>query len=193
MNINFNEEARIVHENNKKWWIDIYTGAPLERNKFEMLMLVITELAEAAEGERKNLMDDHLPTRKMAEVELADAFIRMLDFAGGFNYNIQSEIINEVWNEDIQEIIKIYELPENKLQGLLDICLPVVILGQMLYGNASKKEIEEVISAIFFFILGYARIHNYDIIGAYREKNEYNKTRKDHSIEERLKENGKKV
>ena len=39
-------------------------------------MLTISEIAEAMEGERKNLMDDHLPHRKMAEVEIADAYIR---------------------------------------------------------------------------------------------------------------------
>ena len=36
-------------------------------------MLIVSEIAEAMEGERKDLMDDKLPHRKMAEVELADA------------------------------------------------------------------------------------------------------------------------
>lgn len=52
-------------------------------------MLVVSEVAEAMEGERKNLMDDHIPHRKMAEVELADALIRIFDYAGGFGYNLQ--------------------------------------------------------------------------------------------------------
>jgi NTP pyrophosphatase (non-canonical NTP hydrolase) len=34
-------------------------------------------------------MDDHLPHRRMAEVELADAIIRILDYAGGFGYDLQ--------------------------------------------------------------------------------------------------------
>lgn len=46
------------------------------------LMLIVSEIAEAMEGDRKNLMDDHLPDRKMIEVELADAVIRILDLAG---------------------------------------------------------------------------------------------------------------
>lgn len=46
------------------------------------LMLCVSELAEAMEGDRKNLMDDHLPHRKMTEVELADAIIRIFDLAG---------------------------------------------------------------------------------------------------------------
>ncbi|XUM19805.1 hypothetical protein ACRAVF_19255 [Bradyrhizobium oligotrophicum S58] len=38
-------------------------------------MLIVSEIAEAMEGERKSLMDDHLPHRKMVEVELADTLI----------------------------------------------------------------------------------------------------------------------
>lgn len=45
------------------------------------LCLVHSEVSEAMEGFRKNLMDDHLPHRKMAEVELADAVIRILHIA----------------------------------------------------------------------------------------------------------------
>jgi NTP pyrophosphatase (non-canonical NTP hydrolase) len=47
-----------------------------------MLMLMVSELAEAMEGDRKDLMDDKLPHRKMLEVELADCLIRICDFAG---------------------------------------------------------------------------------------------------------------
>ena len=50
------------------------------------------EIAEAMEGERKDLMDDHLPHRKMAEVELADAVIRILDYAGAFGYDVEGAI-----------------------------------------------------------------------------------------------------
>lgn len=46
------------------------------------LMLIVSEVAEAMEGDRKGLMDDHLPSRPMLEVELADAIIRILDLAG---------------------------------------------------------------------------------------------------------------
>lgn len=46
------------------------------------LMLIVSEIAEAMEGDRKGLMDDHLPHRKMIEVELADAMIRICDLAG---------------------------------------------------------------------------------------------------------------
>lgn len=66
---------------NQNWWVDPATGEPLERNRGQLLMLAVSELAEAMEGDRKDLMDDKLPHRKMFEVELADALIRIFDMA----------------------------------------------------------------------------------------------------------------
>jgi hypothetical protein len=56
------------------------------------LMLVVSEVAEAMEGHRKNLMDDKLPHRKMLEVELADAVIRCFDLAGGLGFDLGGAI-----------------------------------------------------------------------------------------------------
>jgi NTP pyrophosphatase (non-canonical NTP hydrolase) len=84
----FNVEAARVHRANAKWWIDINTGEPITRNVGELLMLCVSELSEALEGHRKNLMDDKLPHRKMFEVELADCVIRILDIAGGLGLDL---------------------------------------------------------------------------------------------------------
>lgn len=70
------------------WWTDLSTGKPLERNVGELLMLCVSELSEAMEGDRKDLMDDKLPHRKMLEVELADAIIRICDLAGAKEFNL---------------------------------------------------------------------------------------------------------
>ena len=51
-------------------------------------MLIVSEVAECMEGERKGLNDTHLPHRRMAEVELADILIRVFDYAGAFNYDL---------------------------------------------------------------------------------------------------------
>lgn len=72
------------------WWTDLKTGEDLhgKRNIGELLLLVVTEISEAFEGVRKNKMDDHLPHRKAVEVELADALIRIFDFAGAMGLDL---------------------------------------------------------------------------------------------------------
>lgn len=70
----------VCHSASKKsgWW-----DAPVTNETVpSKLCLVHSEVSEAMEGHRKDLMDDHLPHRKMFEVELADAVIRILDLAG---------------------------------------------------------------------------------------------------------------
>lgn len=64
------------------WYKDPKTGRKIARDPMVMLMLIVTEVAEAAEGHRKNLADDKLPHRSMLEVELADTLIRIFDLAG---------------------------------------------------------------------------------------------------------------
>ncbi|PHR58822.1 MAG: hypothetical protein COA47_10130 [Robiginitomaculum sp.] len=54
-----------------------------ERDVGNMLMLIVSEVAEALEGDRKDLMDEHLPHHKMFDVEMADVLIRSFDIIGG--------------------------------------------------------------------------------------------------------------
>lgn len=78
------------------WWNDPATGKPLDRNVPEMLCLIHSEVSEAMEGFRKDLMDDKLPHRPMLEVELADAVIRCFDTAKGLGLDIAGAIAEKL-------------------------------------------------------------------------------------------------
>jgi NTP pyrophosphatase (non-canonical NTP hydrolase) len=87
-----NRLAAECHATNQHWWHHPATGERLDRNKGELLMLIVSEVAEAMEGERKNLMDDKLPHRRMAEVELADVLIRVFDYCGAYGYDLDGAV-----------------------------------------------------------------------------------------------------
>ena len=91
-----NRLAAECRATNQHWWHDPLTGERINRNKGEMLMLMVSEIAEAMEGERKGLMDDKLPHRRMAEVELADTLIRIFDYAGAYGYDLDGAVAEKM-------------------------------------------------------------------------------------------------
>jgi NTP pyrophosphatase (non-canonical NTP hydrolase) len=93
-----------IHQRNVQagWWTHPKTGEDLrgyqnpeaphfsesKRDLLNLLCLVHSEVSEACEGVRKNLMDDKLPHRTMLEVELADTLIRIFDICGAHNLDL---------------------------------------------------------------------------------------------------------
>lgn len=76
------------------------------------LMLIVSEIAEAMEGDRKSMMDDHLPHRKMIEVELADAVIRIMDLAGREGLDLGGAVVEKlIYNQQRAD-----HKPENRMK-----------------------------------------------------------------------------
>jgi len=158
-----------IHSNNKHWWTNLHTGEPIKRDRRELLALVVSEVVEALEGERKNLMDDKLLDRPMAEVEMADAWIRLADLAGGYGIELE---VRDHW----------FDISDNKAVALFRLMELVV---------RSQAE-DHIISTCMAYIRAYCERFDYDLDGAIEAKLEYNKHRADHKPENRLLVNGKK-
>lgn len=178
--INLNKFARTVYTQNKMvgWW------DKTDHCMYEKLQLVCTEIAEATEGERKDLMDDHLPHRKMGEVELADAMIRLLDLGAhcGWVYKHSSD--------DVEEIYRLIDSTGSIAGKHLFLTILIGALGLGL--DADSDHLSEVYSTALDAIVHVSVAVGYDIESAMLEKFEYNKTRADHKRENREKANGKK-
>ena len=73
-----------VHDRNCRagWWNDLDTGEPKKRSVGELLMLFVTEIAEAYLAYEEGAADDKLPEYPGLGVEIGDLAIRMADFAG---------------------------------------------------------------------------------------------------------------
>lgn len=185
---------RYVNGLNAKWWHDPATGFAIQRNKGQMRMLMISEISEAMEGERKNLMDDKLPHRRMAEVEMADLVIRLADYTAGWGYEIRDR-----WPDRLdikgRELVptpllhwKHYTKHSDKGELLELLCCDVINIGRP--GRIIAKT-EDFLAVLLFNAEYYCWLFGYDLWGAVWEKLEYNKTRLDHQAEARLRAGGK--
>lgn len=174
--MNLNKLARQIHEQNVEagWWDDPNPCIPTK------LQLISTEIAEATEGERKNLMDNHLPHRKMGEVELADALIRTLDVGGrlGLKY------INDLERRSLfnGESVAAHHLLLNR---------DLIQFFESLGGEGYFLIPSEAYTKLCDSFVNLSNKLGYDIESAMIEKLEYNKNRPDHKRENRQKPNGK--
>lgn len=67
--------------------------------------LIVSELAEACEGDRKDLRDDKIPEFSMVEAELADAIIRIGDYAEARGLRVAEALVAKMrFNEGREQM-----------------------------------------------------------------------------------------
>lgn len=169
--MNLIELQNKIHAQNKEmgWWDE-----PRPFSTF--VCLFHSELSEAMEGDRKGLMDDHLPQYPMFQVELADFVIRCLDWLGSVKANDYGQTeISEAKDMEVCDLIA-------RLHSSVSNCID---------SNLKPEDAEFVLSATVEFCFEYAH-GNFDLHKIILEKVEYNKHRADHKRENRALEGGKK-
>lgn len=154
-----------IHYQNRDlgWWDD-------ERPSYVFANLFHSELSEAMEGDRKGLMDDHLPQYEMFWVELADFAIRGFDYLGSKLYSWRTGTF----------------VTSNK-DKLEDLAYLHVLVTEWYKSNNN-----DILSTAIMMCFAMADLHDVDLMKIINEKVEYNKHRADHKRENRAKAGGKK-
>jgi hypothetical protein len=169
-----------IHAQNKEmgWWDEI-------RPFSTFVCLFHSELSEAMEGDRKGLMDDHLPQYPMFQVELADFVIRCLDWLGSKNHSTPEACydfieINYEEYDGIELIARLHNGVAQTFQHYLD------------KNKIADFDVRDGISACVEICFSWCDFKSIDLYQIILEKVEYNKHRADHKRENREKEGGKK-
>lgn len=148
------------------WWSK-------QRSNYTLLQLVITEITEATEGVRKKLMDKHLPDLKNEDVELADALLRLCDFA-------QASGIVYLPDTKPHYLVK----PDAAVQSHLGCVMAVCKLAKLIVAGAPGDiDQDYVFSKAANSIIATAQNAGYDIIKTCYKKLAYNLIREDHKLE----------
>ena len=178
---NLNALAKEIHVDNlyAGWWDPYLPDKKSDRVPTD-LMLTVTEFAEACEGDRKSLNDDHLPHYPMMHVEIADAMIRLLDLAGAMGVDLSSL---EDLSEDPTAQAEVEEWADGSVPEQLLVCVAAV--------TQQDTSEHDLIGMGVGSCLMMAMIHKFDLFEIVAEKRAYNAQRADHRRENRAKAGGK--
>lgn len=184
--MDFNELAKRIYAQNVRvgWWDDP------DRCILTTLMLVCSEISEAMEGVRKDLDDDKLPHRKMAEVELADTATRILDLLGRFDIKYK-----KTGPKAMDWMRGALGEKANNLPARLLVINAIVTGAAQRYAMCGEEDMRSFgkwLCGALDEIVDVAEAYGFDLEGAIEEKNAFNATRPDHTREARAGEKGKK-
>jgi len=173
-----NKLSKSIHDNNINmgWWEND------NECLFQKLQLISTEVSEATEGARKNLMDDKLPYFKMEAVELADVLIRALDLGGRLELTYEpTEFINLLIGRD-----------NSVGMNHLAVNCTITDFAKALYVGSENTTLNKLYSAMIDTTLDCAKARGHNIAQPVKDKLDFNSTRVDHKLENRALDNGKK-
>lgn len=211
----------LAHDANKKWWVDTDKPCPNRQGQEnsncalscevchgtgyqykdqptgQKLMLAVSELSESLEGHRKGLMDDKLPHRLMAEVELVDFLIRCFDLAGGKNWDLTAANPHGLafMGRDLNEIAnKVHKFTHSQLTPDYSECLLCItgLLTDCYRYKQFKQQQERSLAYALHNALALGHDRGFKLQAAFDEKMAYNAVRADHRVENRVKAGGKK-
>lgn len=173
MTMDFTGLSFQIHRGNidAGWW-KVVDGVTQPRNIGELLCLVHSEISEGFEGWVDDLMDDHLPDRKMVEVEMADASIRTLDIFGYYGVEVGEIEVRQGKSGFSYMHCHVARAMEGFRKGRTED------------GIAALKE-------LLVAIVTFCEFEGLDLVGAIAEKRVVNANRLDHKPENRAKPGGK--
>lgn len=171
-----------VHQDNREmgWWES-------ERSTETFHCLFSSELIEAMEGIRKNIMDDKLPHLRNDVVEMADYVIRLMDYLGN-EYKDKPEelemylgICDEVLLVRMQSLMA-FELNTKYISRHLSL---MADFERHVRNEDTHKANWVLLGALTGALAGMQKAYGGDFLAVIEEKRAFNLKRADHKLANR--------
>ena len=189
MYLNLAQIALRAEIDNARWWHDLKTGEPIERNSAALIALMHSELDEAYRSMGSDLADEHVPQHTNFCVEVADYIVRVADFLAHKDPKdapLKDRTVDPISTKDVMALhekyalIHLYAETHNKTSLALE-----------------ALRVDDLVTAREYLRRGVAYACAMvcdlcDIVDVINDKMDYNLTRADHSTSERKKLGGKK-
>lgn len=166
------------------WWPEDKS----QRNRGEVMMLIVSELAEASVGAIDDAMDDHLPYLPMFDVELADTAIRLMDLLGADMDEV------EIGDTVTERMVDAWTDATFAAQPV-DVQLMRVVrcVASAMEAHRKGRQFMYVtwLGCALVATFAVAKAHDIDLPDVIAQKRAYNAQRADHKPENRVLPGGK--